>query len=64
MHKIINFIEKIENPANLPEVRAIEDFWSNISSFDDNYINSYGITLFRKFSVNQQRMEQNRNLEL
>jgi len=24
----INFIEKIENPANLPEARAIEDFWS------------------------------------
>jgi hypothetical protein len=24
----INFIEKIENPANIPEVRAIEDFWS------------------------------------
>jgi hypothetical protein len=23
----INFVEKIENPANLPEVRAIEDFW-------------------------------------
>jgi len=28
MHQIINFIEKIENPANLPEGRAIEDFWS------------------------------------
>jgi len=24
----INFIEKIETLANLPEVRAIEDFWS------------------------------------
>ena len=22
------FVEKIENPANVPEVRAIEDFWS------------------------------------
>jgi len=26
----INFVEKIENQANLPEVRAIEDFWSDL----------------------------------
>jgi len=24
----IDFVEKCENPANLPEVRPIEDFWS------------------------------------
>lgn len=26
--KKIKFVEKHENPANVPEVRAIEDFWS------------------------------------
>ncbi len=34
----INFIEKIENPANIPEVRAIEDFWSILKEkvFENN----------------------------
>jgi len=26
--KKIEIVEKYENPANVPEVRAIEDFWS------------------------------------
>ena len=29
----INFVQKIENPANVPEARPIEDFWS---IFKDN----------------------------
>jgi DNA-directed RNA polymerase alpha subunit len=30
--KKIKFVEKCENPANVPEVRAIEDFWSILKS--------------------------------
>ena len=27
-HESINFVEKEDNPANVPEARSIEDFWS------------------------------------
>ncbi len=26
----INFVEKTENPANVPEARPIEDFWADL----------------------------------
>ena len=25
---LIHYVDKVDNPANLPEVRPIEDFWS------------------------------------
>ena len=29
---LIHNVDKVNNPANLPEVRPIEDFWSKIKS--------------------------------
>ena len=29
---LIHHVDKVDNPANLPEVRPIEDFWSKIKS--------------------------------
>ena len=30
--KNINYVDKEDNPANVPEVRSIEDFWAYLKS--------------------------------
>ena len=37
--KRISFVQKIENPANVPEARPIEDFWSILK--DNVYENGW-----------------------
>ena len=45
----IKFVEKCENPANVPEVRAIEDFWSILKGkVLENGWKSENLTLLKK----------------
>ena len=36
---LIHYVDKVDNPANLPEVRPIEDFWSILKAkvYEDNW---------------------------
>ena len=38
-YAIIHHVDKVDNPANLPEVRPIEDFWSILKAkvFENNW---------------------------
>ena len=34
---MIHHVDEVDNPANLPEVRPIEDFWSILNAYENNW---------------------------
>ena len=64
--KFINHVDKVDNPANLPECRPIEDFWSILKGkvYENNWIAKDILTLERRIKKCLKEVDQGTILNL
>ena len=45
---LIHYVKKVENPANLPEVRHIEDFWSLLNYLEAKNLHPFEVRIKKR----------------